>query len=84
MNNMNNMNNYYSMNNRRDTDNDPRSGTRAGRPGSTGYISRSELYEGNVNTCGTENTVMTTVPEGKFEKYIIFIYIKTSHTFVIL
>ncbi|XP_061389620.1 platelet-derived growth factor receptor alpha, partial [Musca vetustissima] len=63
VNNMNNMNNYYSMNNRSDTDNDPRSGTRAGRPGSTGYISKSELYEGQINTCGTENTVMTTVPE---------------------
>ncbi|XP_073825349.1 PDGF- and VEGF-receptor related isoform X12 [Musca autumnalis] len=63
VNNMNNMNNYYSMNSRSDTDNDPRSGTRAGRPGSTGYISKSELYEGQINTCGTENTVMTTVPE---------------------
>uniref|UniRef100_A0A1I8MMD5 Protein tyrosine kinase n=1 Tax=Musca domestica TaxID=7370 RepID=A0A1I8MMD5_MUSDO len=63
VNNMNNMNNYYSINNRRETDNDPRSGTRAGRPGSTGYISKSELYEGQINTCGTENTVMTTVPE---------------------
>uniref|UniRef100_A0A1I8QDA6 Receptor protein-tyrosine kinase n=1 Tax=Stomoxys calcitrans TaxID=35570 RepID=A0A1I8QDA6_STOCA len=63
MNNINNMNNYYSINNRRETDNDPRSGTRAGRPGSTGYITQSELYEGQVNTCGTERTVMTTVPE---------------------
>ncbi|XP_075152241.1 PDGF- and VEGF-receptor related isoform X3 [Haematobia irritans] len=63
MNNVNNMNNYYSINNHRDTDNDPRSGTRAGRPGSTGYITQSELYEGQVNTCGTERTVMTTVPE---------------------
>ncbi|XP_065357936.1 vascular endothelial growth factor receptor 1 isoform X3 [Calliphora vicina] len=47
----------------RNSDNDPRSGTRAGRPNSTGYITQSELYEGQVNTCGTEQTVMTTVPE---------------------
>ncbi|KAM7353304.1 PDGF- and VEGF-receptor related isoform 6-T7 [Cochliomyia hominivorax] len=64
MNNMNNMNTYYSMNNRSNSDNDPRSGTRAGRPNSTGYITQSELYEGQVNTCATEQTVMTTVPEG--------------------
>ncbi|KAI8118603.1 Platelet-derived growth factor receptor alpha [Lucilia cuprina] len=64
MNNINNMNNYYSMNNRSNSDNDPRSGTRAGRPNSTGYITQSELYEGQVNTCATEQTVMTTVPEG--------------------
>ncbi|XP_046803769.1 vascular endothelial growth factor receptor kdr-like [Lucilia cuprina] len=63
MNNINNMNNYYSMNNRSNSDNDPRSGTRAGRPNSTGYITQSELYEGQVNTCATEQTVMTTVPE---------------------
>ncbi|XP_073825354.1 PDGF- and VEGF-receptor related isoform X15 [Musca autumnalis] len=54
----------FELDRRSDTDNDPRSGTRAGRPGSTGYISKSELYEGQINTCGTENTVMTTVPEG--------------------
>ncbi|XP_073825355.1 PDGF- and VEGF-receptor related isoform X16 [Musca autumnalis] len=53
----------FELDRRSDTDNDPRSGTRAGRPGSTGYISKSELYEGQINTCGTENTVMTTVPE---------------------
>ncbi|KAL9923895.1 PDGF- and VEGF-receptor related isoform 6-T8 [Glossina fuscipes fuscipes] len=63
MNNINNMNNNYSINNRRNSDNDPRSGTRAGRPNSTGYITQSELYEGQLNTCATEQTVMTTVPE---------------------
>ncbi|KAL9923893.1 PDGF- and VEGF-receptor related isoform 4-T6 [Glossina fuscipes fuscipes] len=47
----------------RNSDNDPRSGTRAGRPNSTGYITQSELYEGQLNTCATEQTVMTTVPE---------------------
>lgn len=72
MNNINNMNNNYSINNRSNSDNDPRSGTRAGRPGSAGYITQSELYEGGVNTCGTEQTVMTTVPEGEFS--IIFTF----------
>lgn len=76
MNNINNMNNYYSMNNRRNSDNEPRSGTRAGRPGSTGYMSQSEYYEGQVNTCGTEQTVMTTVPEGEFLINIFFIICK--------
>lgn len=65
MNNINNMNNNYSMNNRRNTDNDPRYGTRAGRPNSTGYLTQSELYEGQLNTCATEQTVLTTVPEGR-------------------
>ncbi|XP_054744163.1 vascular endothelial growth factor receptor 1 isoform X4 [Anastrepha obliqua] len=47
----------------RNSDNDPRSGTRAGRPNSTGYLRQSDLYEGNVDSCATEQTVMTTIPE---------------------
>ncbi|XP_015036033.2 platelet-derived growth factor receptor alpha isoform X5 [Drosophila pseudoobscura] len=42
----------------RNSDNDPRSGTRAGRPGSAGYS-----YDRQTDTCATEATVMTTVPE---------------------
>ncbi|XP_037960858.1 vascular endothelial growth factor receptor kdr-like isoform X2 [Teleopsis dalmanni] len=45
------------------TDNDPRSGTRAGRPNSSGYMRRSDLYEGHVDSCATEQTVMTTIPD---------------------
>ncbi|XP_067624151.1 vascular endothelial growth factor receptor 1 isoform X3 [Eurosta solidaginis] len=63
MNNINKMNNNYSANNRRDSDNDPRSGTRAGRPNSAGYVRQSDLYEGHVDSCATEQTVMTTIPE---------------------
>uniref|UniRef100_A0A1B0GCK6 Ig-like domain-containing protein n=1 Tax=Glossina morsitans morsitans TaxID=37546 RepID=A0A1B0GCK6_GLOMM len=53
------------------SDNDPRSGTRAGRPNSTGYITQSELYEGQLNTCATEQTVMTTVPEDDDNNIIV-------------
>ncbi|SPP79791.1 blast:Platelet-derived growth factor receptor alpha [Drosophila guanche] len=42
----------------RNSDNDPRSGTRAGRPGSAGYS-----YDRQTDTCATEATMMTTVPE---------------------
>ncbi|XP_026843932.1 platelet-derived growth factor receptor alpha isoform X3 [Drosophila persimilis] len=42
----------------RNSDNDPRSGTRAGRPGSAGYS-----YDRQTDTCATEATVMTTVPD---------------------
>nr|XP_036222271.1 vascular endothelial growth factor receptor 1 isoform X16 [Bactrocera oleae] len=47
----------------RNSDEDPRSGTRAGRPNSTGYLRQSDLYEGHVDSCATEQTVMTTIPE---------------------
>ncbi|XP_018798454.1 PREDICTED: vascular endothelial growth factor receptor 1 isoform X8 [Bactrocera latifrons] len=63
VNHMNNMNNNYTANNRRNSDEDPRSGTRAGRPNSTGYLRQSDLYEGHVDSCATEQTVMTTIPE---------------------
>lgn len=65
---MNNMNNNYTINNRSNSnsDNDPRSGTRAGRPNSSGYLRQSDLYEGQVDSCATEQTIMTTIPEGEF------------------
>ena len=71
------MNNNYNMNRSRpNSDNDPRPGTRGGRPNSRGYSHQSELYEGHVDSAATEQTVMTTVPEGRFlEKYILKIYI---------
>ncbi|XP_055921707.1 vascular endothelial growth factor receptor 1-like isoform X2 [Eupeodes corollae] len=49
----------------RNSENDPRSGTRAGRPNSSNYLRQSDLYEGHVDSCATEQTVMTTVPEGE-------------------
>ncbi|XP_020713104.1 vascular endothelial growth factor receptor 1 isoform X2 [Ceratitis capitata] len=63
VNHMNNMNNNYTANNRRNSDNDPRSGTRPGRPNSSGYLRQSDLYEGQMDSCATEQTVMTTIPE---------------------
>lgn len=63
---MNNINKMNNNQNQRNSDNDPRSGTRAGRPNSTGYMTQSELYEGDqLNTCATEQTILTTVPEGE-------------------
>ncbi|XP_054082940.1 mast/stem cell growth factor receptor Kit isoform X2 [Zeugodacus cucurbitae] len=47
----------------RNSDEDPRSGTRAGRPNSTGYLRQSDLYEGHVDSCATEQTIITTIPE---------------------
>ncbi|XP_026843934.1 vascular endothelial growth factor receptor kdr-like isoform X5 [Drosophila persimilis] len=58
INHMNSVNNNYTQNHRRNSDNDPRSGTRAGRPGSAGYS-----YDRQTDTCATEATVMTTVPD---------------------
>ncbi|BFF95548.1 vascular endothelial growth factor receptor 1 [Drosophila madeirensis] len=58
INHMNSVNNNYTQNHRRNSDNDPRSGTRAGRPGSAGYS-----YDRQTDTCATEATMMTTVPE---------------------
>ncbi|XP_055840031.1 vascular endothelial growth factor receptor 1 [Episyrphus balteatus] len=49
----------------RNSENDPRSGTRAGRPNSSNYLRQSDLYEGHVDSCATEQTVMTTIPEGE-------------------
>ncbi|XP_054082942.1 vascular endothelial growth factor receptor 1 isoform X4 [Zeugodacus cucurbitae] len=63
VNHMNNVNNNYTANNRRNSDEDPRSGTRAGRPNSTGYLRQSDLYEGHVDSCATEQTIITTIPE---------------------
>lgn len=60
MNHMNSVNNNYTHTNRRNSDNDPRPGTRAGRTVSGGCS-----YDRQVDTCATEATVMTTVPEGK-------------------
>lgn len=57
---MNSVNNNYTHTNRRNSDNDPRPGTRAGRTVSGGCS-----YDRQVDTCATEATVMTTVPEGK-------------------
>ncbi|KAH8412133.1 hypothetical protein KR009_000017, partial [Drosophila setifemur] len=59
INHMNSMcnNNTQSSPHRRNSDNDPRSGTRAGRPGSG---SATYSYDRQVDTCAT---VMTTVPE---------------------
>ncbi|KAH8374479.1 hypothetical protein KR200_003893, partial [Drosophila serrata] len=60
---MNQLNSSYNNNtqppphHRRNSDNDPRSGTRAGRPGSG---SATYSYDRQMDTC---NTVMTTVPE---------------------
>ena len=65
------MNNNYTANNRRNSDEDPRSGTRAGRPNSTGYLRQSDLYEGHVDSCATEQTVMTTIPEGALPHFIL-------------
>ncbi|XP_036328930.1 vascular endothelial growth factor receptor 1-like isoform X5 [Rhagoletis pomonella] len=65
VNHMNNVNNNYTANNRRNSENDPRSGTRAGRPNSAGYLRQSDLYEGHVDSGATEQTVMTTIPEGE-------------------
>ncbi|CAD6999743.1 unnamed protein product [Ceratitis capitata] len=48
---------------RGNSDNDPRSGTRPGRPNSSGYLRQSDLYEGQMDSCATEQTVMTTIPE---------------------
>ncbi|XP_068143808.1 vascular endothelial growth factor receptor 1 isoform X3 [Drosophila tropicalis] len=58
INHMNSVNNNYTQTHRRNSENDPRSGTRAGRPGSAGYS-----YDRQMDTCATEATVMTTVPE---------------------
>ncbi|XP_030384764.1 vascular endothelial growth factor receptor 1 isoform X2 [Scaptodrosophila lebanonensis] len=51
-------NNNYTNNHRRNSDNDPRSGTRAGRPGSAGYS-----YETRTDTCATEATMLTTIED---------------------
>ncbi|XP_030080357.1 vascular endothelial growth factor receptor 1 isoform X4 [Drosophila hydei] len=42
----------------RNSDNDPRSGTRAGRT-----VTGGSTYDRQIDTCATEATVMTTVPE---------------------
>ncbi|KAL5278984.1 KDR family protein [Megaselia abdita] len=55
----------YEMNIASKSDNDPRSGTRAGRPNSRGYIHQSDLYNSNIDSCNTEQTIMTTIPEGE-------------------
>ncbi|KAH8409381.1 hypothetical protein KR222_002180, partial [Zaprionus bogoriensis] len=60
INHMNSVNNNYTHTHRRNSDNDPRSGTRAGRTTSGGGS-----YDRQMDTCATEATVMTTVPEGK-------------------
>lgn len=62
---MNNINNTYDSHSRPTSDNDPRPGTRGGRPNSKGYLRQSDLYEGHMDSAATEQTVMTTVPEGK-------------------
>ncbi|XP_060666911.1 vascular endothelial growth factor receptor 1 isoform X3 [Drosophila nasuta] len=60
INHMNSVNNNYTQNHRSNSDNDPRSGTRAGRTTSGGG---STTYDRQLDTCATEATVMTTVPE---------------------
>lgn len=57
-------NNYSNDISASKSDNDPRSGTRAGRPNSRGYIQQSEVYDSNLDSCNTEQTIMTTIPEG--------------------
>ncbi|KAH8378483.1 hypothetical protein KR093_011649, partial [Drosophila rubida] len=61
INHMNSVNNNYTQNHRSNSDNDPRSGTRAGRTTSGGGCSTT--YDRQLDTCATEATVMTTVPE---------------------
>ncbi|KRG02703.1 uncharacterized protein Dmoj_GI14251, isoform B [Drosophila mojavensis] len=58
INHMNSVNNNYTHHNRRNSDNDPRSGTRAGRT-----VTGGSTYDRQMDTCATEATVMTTVPE---------------------
>ncbi|XP_030080356.1 vascular endothelial growth factor receptor 1 isoform X3 [Drosophila hydei] len=58
INHMNSVNNNYTHHNRRNSDNDPRSGTRAGRT-----VTGGSTYDRQIDTCATEATVMTTVPE---------------------
>lgn len=53
-------NNTQPPTHRRNSDNDPRSGTRAGR---TGSGTATYSYDRQMDTCAT---VMTTVPEGRF------------------
>ncbi|XP_032591789.2 platelet-derived growth factor receptor alpha isoform X2 [Drosophila grimshawi] len=55
INHMNSVNNNYTHNHRRNSDNDPRAGTRAGRT-----VSGTCSYDPQLDTCAT---VMTTVPE---------------------
>lgn len=57
---INHVNNNYTHTHRRNSDNDPRSGTRAGRT-----VTGGSTYDRQLDTCATEATVMTTVPEGK-------------------
>ncbi|XP_017854588.1 vascular endothelial growth factor receptor 1 isoform X2 [Drosophila busckii] len=58
INHMNSVNNNYTHTHRRNSDNDPRAGTRAGRT-----VTGGSTYDHQVDTCATEATVMTTVPE---------------------
>ncbi|XP_030556621.1 vascular endothelial growth factor receptor 1 isoform X6 [Drosophila novamexicana] len=55
---INHVNNNYTHTHRRNSDNDPRSGTRAGRT-----VTGGSTYDRQLDTCATEATVMTTVPE---------------------
>ncbi|KAH8263498.1 hypothetical protein KR044_009761, partial [Drosophila immigrans] len=72
INHMNSVNNNYTQNHRSNSDNDPRSGTRAGRTTSGGGCSTT--YDRQLDTCATEATVMTTVPEGKSSFSIILLF----------
>lgn len=68
-------NNTHSSPHRRNSDNDPRSGTRAGRT-VTGNATYS--YDRQMDTCAT---VMTTVPEGIMAIFIFIFFVNNIYPY---